>query len=116
MSALAQKAPAASASGLWTADQFLDFSLTRPEGERWQLIDGLAIMMVPPSYVHQRIVGNLEELLRSCLKAVRPEWYAYGNVGLRIDSVTDFHPQPDVVIAPASASTEYYRDDFAFVA
>ena len=34
---------------LWTADQFLDFYMTRPDEERWQLVDGLAMMMVPPT-------------------------------------------------------------------
>ena len=43
---------------LWTADQFLDFLMSRPDEERWQLVDGLAMMMVPPSKVHQHIAGT----------------------------------------------------------
>ncbi len=69
---------------LWTADQFIDFLRTRPDEERWQLVDGLAMMMVPPSFVHQRIVTNFEALLNAALKANRPDLFAYGNVGLRI--------------------------------
>ena len=41
-------------SRLWTADQFLEFYMSRPDEERWQLVDGLAIMMVPPSFLHQK--------------------------------------------------------------
>jgi Uma2 family endonuclease len=44
---------------LWTADQFLDFYMTRPDGERWQLVDGLPMMMTPPTFDHQKIAKNL---------------------------------------------------------
>ena len=101
---------------LWTADRFLDFYMTRPDGERWQLVDGLAMMMTPPSFVHQRIVGNLEELLRARLNAHRPDLFAYGNVGLRIPGVPDFHPQPDLVVCAAESAYRYYTDDFILVA
>jgi Uma2 family endonuclease len=101
---------------LWTADQFLDFLRTRPDEERWQLVDGLAMMMVPPSFVHQRIVTNFEALLNAALKANRPDLFAYGNVGLRIPGVEDFHPQPDVVVCAAEADYVYYRERFSLVA
>jgi Uma2 family endonuclease len=107
--------PAPKPSGLWTADQFLDFYMTRPDEERWQLVDGLAIMMVPPSYVHQRIVGNVEELLRGLFRAGSMGLYAYGNSGLRIPGVSDFHPQPDIVVCAADAEYQYYADRFQLV-
>ena len=44
---------------LWTADQFLDFIMARPDEERWQLVDGIAMMMVPPSFTRQRVGRNL---------------------------------------------------------
>jgi Uma2 family endonuclease len=115
MTALARFPTPETAPGLWTADQFLNFCMTRPDEERWQLIDGLAIMMVPPSYVHQRIVGNLEELLRGRFRASSSGLYAYGNSGLRIPGVPDFHPQPDVVVCAADAKYEYYADRFFLV-
>ena len=66
MTALAQTVSAETRDPrLWTADQFLDFYMTRPDGERWQLVDGLAMMMVPPTSVHQRIGKNLLQLARS---------------------------------------------------
>ncbi|BBB89626.1 MAG TPA: Uma2 family endonuclease [Methylomusa anaerophila] len=33
--------------------------LNWPENERWEIIDGVAYMMAPPSTEHQRIVGRL---------------------------------------------------------
>ena len=90
--------------------------MTRPEGERWQLIDGLAIMMTPPNRMHQRISFNLERLLNDTLEAVRPDLFAYGNVGLRIPGVPDFNPQPDVVICSSEADRTYYTERFYLAA
>ena len=101
---------------LWTADQFLQFYMTRPDEERWQLIDGLAVMMAPPSMLHQRIVGNLERVLNDALANARPDLFAYGSVGLRIPGVEDFHPQPDVVICSSQAGSSYYQERFYLVA
>jgi Uma2 family endonuclease len=115
MTALA-KIPPERGAGLWTADRFLEFYMSRPDEERWQLVDGLPAMMVPPSFVHQRIVGNLEELLRKRLAESGSEHFAYGNVGLRIPGVEDFHPQPDVVVCAADADYGYYADRFFLVA
>ena len=95
---------------LWTADQFLDFYMTRPDGERWQLVDGLAMMMTPPNRLHQRIAANLERLLNGALEASRPDLFAYGNVGVRIPGVSDFHPQPHVVICSGEADRTYYTE------
>jgi Uma2 family endonuclease len=66
--------------------------------------------------VHQRIVGNLEELLRRRLSESGSDYFAYGNVGLRIPGVEDFHPQPDVVVCAADAEYGYYADRFYLVA
>ncbi len=41
---------------------FRAFYSTRPDEERWQLIDGVAVMMPPPIPAHQRIASNLEGL------------------------------------------------------
>lgn len=37
---------------------YLDY-LTWPEGERWEIIDGIAYMQSAPSPIHQEISGNL---------------------------------------------------------
>jgi hypothetical protein len=63
MSALGRKRVERRDPNLWTADQFLEFYMTRPDEERWQLVDGLPAMMVPPSRLHQRIAGNVFKLL-----------------------------------------------------
>ena len=101
---------------LWSADEFLDFLSSRPDGERWQLVDGLAMMMVPPSKVHQRIAGNLERLLNETLRVTRPDLFAYREIGVRVPGVPNFSPEPDVVVLSADATYTYYDEQFYFVA
>lgn len=43
-----------------TIAQFLAFEDARSEEERWELIEGVAHMMAPPTIRHQLIVSVLE--------------------------------------------------------
>ena len=36
-------------SGNMDVDEFMEFLETRPEGEHWELIEGVAVMMAPAS-------------------------------------------------------------------
>lgn len=99
-------------SRLWTADQFLEFTMTRPDEERWQLIDGLAMMMVPPSFTHQRIGRNLFALLDQALAAHRPDLLVFYETGVRIPGVDDFNPMPDLLVVHADADFDRYADVF----
>lgn len=101
---------------LWTADQFLAFYMTRPDEERWQLVDGLAMMMTPATIRHQRIGKNLVGLLDSALEASRSDLVAYYELGLRIPGVDDFNPMPDVVVIADEPSNERYVESFLLVA
>ena len=42
-------------SGTMDVDEFMAFLETRPDEEHWELIEGVAVMMAPPTYAHQRI-------------------------------------------------------------
>jgi Uma2 family endonuclease len=101
---------------MWSADQFLDFYLTRPNGERWQLVDGLPMMMTPPNKVHQRLARNLEHLLDAALLVSRPDLLTYRELGVRLPGDRNFNPEPDLVVVTADASYTYYDDRFFLVA
>ena len=66
----------------WSVQAFRAFVETRPEEERWELIDGVAVMMNPPTLAHQRIAGNLERLLNSALETHDPGRMAFQRPGL----------------------------------
>lgn len=103
-------------SRLWTADQFLQFYMTRPDEERWQLVDGLALMMTPSTFGHQKIGKRLLNLLDRALNRHRPELEAFYEMGLRIPGVDHFHPEPDLLVLEAGASFDRYADRFFLVA
>ena len=42
-----------------TVEEFLAFTDTRPDGERWELIEGVAILNPSPTDYHQIVVANI---------------------------------------------------------
>ena len=103
-------------SRLWTADQFLEFYMTRPDEERWQLVDGLAIMMVPPSFLHQKIAKQFFRRLDSAIERHRPDLSAYWEMGVRIPGIDNFNPMPDAVVVRSDAEFERYAKRFFLAA
>ena len=97
-------------------DEFMAFYQTRPDGEHWELIDGVAVMMAPPSYRHQRIVRNLCELLNHAFATKGLDLFAYFDAGVRSPGVRNFQPEPDVVVRPGAAGDELYVDNFRLAA
>jgi Uma2 family endonuclease len=98
-------------------EAFRAWSETRPDEERWELIDGVPMMMTPPTKAHQRIASNLERLLNDAL-AHAPDRAAYQRVGLNLGPVVEnYDPEPDVVVIDvAEGSDERYADRFYLVA
>jgi len=100
-----------------TMKQFHAFRDERPKEEKWELIDGVPMMMPPPTLMHQRIARNLETLLNARLQKVRPEWQADYEVGVWLRGDKKYNPEPDVtVIDAAIALGQIYVQRFYFVA
>jgi Uma2 family endonuclease len=108
--------PAPPLSGTMDVDEFMAFLETRPDEEHWELIEGVAVMMAPASYAHQRIVWNLCELLNSAFAAKHLDLFAYFDAGVRSPGVRNFQPQPDVVVVPGVAGYNLYSERFQLVA
>ncbi|MEJ0077009.1 MAG: Uma2 family endonuclease [Alphaproteobacteria bacterium] len=92
---------------------------SRPDREHWELIAGVPMMMASPTKAHQRIVANLDSLLRDALKKYRSEWTSYQSVGLNLSPVTpDYDPEPDVVVVDADppGPDDRYSDRFYLAA
>ena len=104
--------PAQPSSGTMDVDEFMAFLETRPDGERWDLIEGVAVMMAPPSYAHQRITRNFCELLNSALSEQRLDMFAYFSAGVRNPGLRNFQPEPDVVVVPGVAGYNVYSEKF----
>ena len=97
-------------------DEFMAFLRTRPHGEHWELIEGVAVMMAPATYAHQRIAYNLCMLLNGAFAAHELDLFAYFDVGVRTTGVTNFQPQPDVVVVPGVAGYNLYSEHYQLVA
>jgi hypothetical protein len=42
-----------------TVDEFYAFTDTRPDEERWELIDGQLVLNEPPYVIHQWLIKNV---------------------------------------------------------
>jgi Putative restriction endonuclease len=58
--------------GRMSSAQFRAFQDVRPDHERWELIDGVPVMMTPPTLTHNLIATNLQMLLLGALEAHDP--------------------------------------------
>ena len=86
-----------------TAKEFFEFTESRPENERYELIDGRIYMMASPSVNHQYIIGEIHGELRNYLKGkkCRPFMAALDVVLFEKDKKTDASQnvfQPDVFV------------------
>lgn len=109
-------APAPALSGTMDVDEFMALLETRPKGERWDLIEGVAVMMAPPSVAHQRIAHNLCNLLMSAFAARGLDLFAYIGIGVRTRGVRNFQPEPAVAVLPGVAGYDLYAERFQLVA
>ena len=103
-------------SGTMDVDEFMAFLETRPHGEHWELIEGVAVMMAPATYAHQRIAYNLCILLNDAFADHHLDLFAYFDVGVRTTGVRNFQPQPDVVVVPGVAGYNLYSERYQLVA
>jgi len=93
-----------------SVDLFRSFYATRPDEEQWQLIDGVAIMMTPPTVGHQIIASNLQTVLFQALRQHAPELIAIQRLGVNIGAqIKDYDPEPDVAVIDASTAREPER-------
>ena len=92
--------------GKFSVEEFFALIELRPEEERWQLIDGVAMMMPPPTRVHQQIASNLAFELNTHFRAHRLGLSALQEVGLMVPAAELFRPEADVAVFDAMADYE----------
>ena len=102
-------------AGRMSAAEFRAFQARRPDGERWELIAGIPIMMVPPTIAHNLIAGNLERLLNSALAAHDPTRLVTQRLGVELES-GDYKPEPDVAVIGADVQAKQRFVDRLYLA
>jgi Uma2 family endonuclease len=88
-------------AGPMSGAEFRAFQDGRPDHERWELISGVPMMMIPPPIAHNRIAGNLERLLNAALDHFDPSRLATQRPGIELGSIA-YRPEPDVGVIDAS--------------
>ena len=102
--------------GKFSVEEFFALIESRPEEERWQLIDGVAMMMPPPTRIHQLIASNLAFELNTHFRAHRPALCALQEVGLIVPEAELFRPEADVSVVDLVGGYESYIAKFYLVA
>jgi Uma2 family endonuclease len=85
-------------TGPMTVEEYFAFTDTRPDNEKWELIDGEPILNASPSSFHQRILWNLVFLIGTIERQRSQSWEAIPGIGVRVSDTS--LPEPDVFILP----------------
>src|SRR5688500_7203844 len=90
-----------------SAREFRAFEAGRPEHERWELIGGVPVMLVPPLLVHNCLAGNLDRLLNEALAVHDPTRFSVQRSGVELGLDTDeYRPEPDVMVLDSDYAPE----------
>jgi len=88
-------------TGPMTVEEFYAFTDTRPDEEKWELIDGEPVLNDAPSPLHQWIIKNLVFALTLRERELSASWGVLSEVGVRLSGTK--RPEPDVVVIPRGA-------------
>ena len=92
-------------TGPMTVEQFYAFTDTRPDFERWELIEGEPILNAAPSDMHQWIVKNVVLALGIRERELSAPWAVLPGLGVRVSDKD--RPEPDILVIPS----EHRRPD-----
>lgn len=81
-----------------TIEEFLAFTDTRPQEERWELIEGVAVLNPSPTNFHQIISMNIATALANWKAAHATSWVPLLGIGTRVPASVNSLPQPDVLV------------------
>jgi Uma2 family endonuclease len=80
-----------------TAEEFFAFTETRPNEEKWELLEGEPVLSASATRLHQRIVGNLHAALKRLEQQQKRsgvlEWEVLPGMKINV-------PVPDLLIRP----------------
>jgi Uma2 family endonuclease len=103
--------------GRMTADEFIAWAMARPEGERYELVDGAAIAVAPERIEHTEAKGLVFLRLFAAIEAAGLPCRAYTDgVTVRVDDHTVY--EPDVTVRcgpPLSPGTVVMTDPLVLV-
>ena len=83
----------------------------RPDGEHWELIEGVAIMNPSPIDWHQQIVANVIGQLIVVKNRKQSAWSVMPGVGTRVPASPGSLPRPDIFVKEGALTGSHTTDD-----
>jgi Uma2 family endonuclease len=81
-----------------TVEEFLAFTDTRPDGEHWELIEGVPVLNASPVDYHQIVATNIVVFLVHAKVDSKAPWYPMIGTGTRVPASEHSLPVPDVMV------------------
>jgi Uma2 family endonuclease len=94
-----------------TIKEFLAFTAARPDGERWELIEGVAVLNPSPVDYHQSVVANIVTFLMQAKRRTGAGWFPMPGTGTRVPASKNSVPQPDVFVKEQPLTGSAVSDD-----
>ncbi len=94
-----------------TVEEFLAFAETRPQEERWELIEGVPVSNPSPIDYHQMIVANITTYLLLEKRRLKAGWLPMPGIGTRVPISANSLPQPDVFVMEGAMTGRPETDD-----
>ena len=85
-------------AGLMSIDEFMTFYDRQPDGQKWELIEGVPVMSPSPTDWHQVIAGNVFMALGIANLTANATWVPSLGVSTRVPSSPRSLPQPDIMV------------------
>lgn len=86
-------------TGPMNVEEFYAFTDTRPDEEKWELIEGEPILNAAPSQMHQWIIRNVIFALMIRERELKAPWAVLPELGVRVSDRN--RPEPDVLVIPS---------------
>jgi len=94
-----------------TIEEFLAFTATRPQEERWELVEGVPVLNPSPIQIHQLVAINISALLMRHKQETGASWLPLLGVGTQVPISPNSLPQPDVYVQEGAVRDSHITDD-----
>jgi Uma2 family endonuclease len=91
-------------------DEFVAFVDTRPDEEKWELLEGHAVMSPTPIAPHQRVLVNLTVFFETIRRASPRPWLVLPGLSVYVPEVPASVPQPDTLIVGDVENEGWYTE------
>jgi Uma2 family endonuclease len=85
-------------TGPMNAEDFFALTATRPDEEKWELVEGEPVLNASASRLHQKILSNILLSLATRARDAAAGWEVLPGIGVRVSDVSI--PVPDLLIRP----------------